>query len=176
MAKYQADFGLSAYDAAQLCDEKATAVYFESVIALTTNYKAAANWIIGPIRQQLNELGLSIESFSLTPEYLVQLIQLVENGKVSFSLASSKLLTSVINENISPITLAESLNLIQIQDTSELENYIQQVLNAMPDKVAAYKKGKKGLIGLFVGEVKKQSKGKADPKLVTELIEKKLNN
>ena len=175
MQHYQTVYQLSAYDAAQLCDEKATADYFESVIALTSHYKAAANWIIGPIRQQLNETGSSFDECKLLPQILVELINLVEDGKVSFSQASSKLLPVIMQNNSSPAELAASLNLIQVQDAAELENWVTTVIHQMPEKVAEYQKGKKGLIGLFVGEVKKLSRGKADPKLVTNLLEKKLN-
>ena len=173
--KYQTHYGLGEYDAKQLCDEKATADYFESVIQHTTQYKAVANWLLGPIRQYLNEVVISIETFTLKPVILADLIKLVEDGKVSFSVASSRILPVVIAENRSPLSVAENLNLLQVSDTNELETWITAALEAMPDKVAEYKKGKKGLIGLFVGEVKKRSQGKADPKIVTQLLEQKLN-
>ncbi|GAC1538268.1 MAG: hypothetical protein NVS3B15_18160 [Sediminibacterium sp.] len=79
-------------------------------------------------------------------------------------------------DNRPPLAVAESMNLIQVSDTQELEAWVTQALEKMPDKVTEYKKGKKGLIGLFVGEVKKLSKGKADPKLVTQLLEKALGH
>lgn len=176
VAKYQSELGLNAYDARQLCDEKETADYFSSVIPHTTQYKAAANWILGPIRQHLNETGKSFADGKLTPAVLAELIKLVEDGKVNFSVASSKLLPAVIAGNGSPLALAEKMNLIQVSDTGELETWINEALQSMPDKVTEYKKGKKGLIGLFVGEVKKRSKGKADPKIVTQLLEQHLNN
>lgn len=74
------------------------------------------------------------------------------------------------------MAIAEKLNLLQVSDSNELETWVNGALESMPDKVAEYKKGKKGLIGLFVGEVKKRSQGKADPKIVTQLLEQKLNN
>ncbi len=174
-AKYQTTFGLNDYDASQLCDEKITAAYFESVIPFTTHYKALTNWILGPLRQYLNETGLTFESISLTPNILAELINLVEDGKVSFSAASSKILPLLFTDNRPPIIIAEQLELVQTSDTTELENWVNQVIEAMPDKISEYQKGKKGLIGLFVGEVKKRSKGKADPKLVTQILEQKLN-
>jgi aspartyl-tRNA(Asn)/glutamyl-tRNA(Gln) amidotransferase subunit B len=173
--KYETQFGLSNYDAAQLCDEKETAAYFESVVEHTGNYKATANWLLGPVRQYLNESNLSFANFTLQPNMLAELIKLVGDGKVSFSAASSKILPVVIRENISPLSVAENLNLLQVNDAGELETWVTDTLTAMPDKVAEYKKGKKGLIGLFVGEVKKRSGGKADPKMVTGLLEQKLN-
>lgn len=174
-AKYQTTFGLNDYDASQLCDEKITAAYFESVTHYTTHYKAITNWILGPLRQYLNETGLTFESILLTPNTLAELINLVEDSKVSFSAASSKILPLLFTDNRPPIIIAEQLELVQTSDTTELENWVNQVIEAMPDKISEYQKGKKGLIGLFVGEVKKRSKGKADPKLVTQLLEQKLN-
>ncbi len=175
ISKYQSQYGLSEYDARQLCDEKATADYFTAVIEFTTYYKAAANWILGPVRQYINEKGTSFDTVTIQPAILADLIKLVEDGKVSFSVASSKILPVVMEKNESPLLIAGNMNLIQVSDTNELEIWITGALEAMPDKVTEYKKGKKGLIGLFVGEVKKRSKGKADPKIVTQLLEKKLN-
>lgn len=173
--KYQTELGLSEYDARQLCDEKATADYFELVIGYTSLYKAAANWILGPIRQWLNEAGMGFTELTLQPVILADLVKLVEEGKVNFSVASSKILPVLMKEGGSPSGIAESMNLIQVSNSSDLEAWISSALESMPDKVAEYKKGKKGLIGLFVGEVKKRSQGKADPKIVTQLLEQKLS-
>ncbi len=175
-AVYQKQYGLNEYDAGQLCEDRAIADYFESVINHTTNYKAVANWILGPIRQYCNESETTFESIQLDPALVAEMIKLIEEGKVGFSVASSRLLPVMIKENRSPMTIAEELNLVQVSDTGELENWIKEALEAMPEKVAEYKKGKKGLIGLFVGEVKKRSKGKADPKMVTQLLAQKLND
>ena len=172
---YEKELGLSLYDAHQLTEELATALYFDAVIQHTKNYKAVANWILGPIRQWLHEHHSSIDQFSLSPEKLAGLLALVEEGKVNFSIASSKILPALIaDQNQNALAIAEALNLLQVSDSSELEKWIEEVISKMPDKVAEYKKGKKGLIGLFVGEVKKLSKGKADPKVVTSLLEQAL--
>ncbi len=173
--KYQREYGLSEYDASQLCDEKYTSDYFQSIIPFTQHYKAIANWIVGPIRNYLNENNSSFEEINLTPQTFAELIKLVEDGKVSFSVASSRILPVLMKENKSPIRIAEELNLLQVSDNNQIEIWVNEVIAKMPDKVIEYKKGKKGLIGLFVGEVKKISKGKADPKVVTTLLEQKLN-
>jgi len=173
---YQQAFALSEYDAAQLCEERATADYFDAVIAHTNNYKAVVNWMTGPIRQYLNEQDSSFEHMGLLPSRLAALISIIDEGKVNFSIASSKLLPVLMKQDIEPLELAEQLNLLQVGDADELNIWVQEVIAAMPDKVAEYKKGKKGLIGLFVGEVKKRSKGKADPKKVTDLLQQILNN
>ena len=174
--KYEKELGLSLYDAHQLSEELATSQYFEAVIQHTKNYKAVANWILGPIRQWLHEHHSSIDQLRLIPEKFADLLNLVDDGKVNFSIASSKILPALIEDgNQSALAIAESMNLIQVSDSNELEKWIEEVIAKMPDKVAEYKKGKKGLIGLFVGEVKKLSKGKADPKVVTNLLEQALH-
>ncbi len=176
MQKYQDILGLSEYDATQLCLEKEIVDYYNTVIKYTNNYKAAANWMNGPVKQYLNANKITIIEFPLAPERLADLLNLVEEGKVNFSVASTRILHELINtKELNALQLAARLNLIQVSDSNELETWINITLNKMPDKVKEYKKGKKGLIGLFVGEVKKQSKGKADPKMVTELLEQKLN-
>ena len=176
MQKYQYEFGLSEYDAAQLCMEKDIADYYEALIAYTNNYKAAANWVNGPVKQYLNENKLTFNDLSLQPEQLAGLLKLVEDGKVNFSIASTKVLPVLIAaKNKNALQVATELNVLQVSDSNEVESWINMALDKMPDKIKEYRKGKKGLIGLFVGEVKKISKGKADPKIVTELLEQKLN-
>jgi aspartyl-tRNA(Asn)/glutamyl-tRNA(Gln) amidotransferase subunit B len=123
----------------------------------------------------LNEQGASFETFALPANILAALIDLVDSGKVNFSVASAKLLPALLESPGDPLALAEKMNLIQVSDSAELETWVTGALESMPDKVSEYKKGKKGLIGLFVGEVKKRSKGKADPRIVTQLLEEKLN-
>lgn len=174
--QFKEQFGLSEYDASQLCDEKATADYFLATAKYSTNYKAIANWMLGPLKQLLNDSNASFGTINLKPQTLASLIKIVDDGKVNFSVASSKLLPVLMESNQEPLVLAEELNLVQVSDSNDLEAWIDTVISQMPDKVAEFKKGKKGLIGLFVGEVKKISKGKADPKVVTDLLQQKLNN
>jgi aspartyl-tRNA(Asn)/glutamyl-tRNA(Gln) amidotransferase subunit B len=172
--QFQQSFGLTVYDANNLCTDKATADYFLEVIKYSTHYKAIANWMLGPIKQQLNESAKDFSTLQLLPQTLAELITIVEGGKVNFSVASSKILPELMNGKINPLAIAEAMNLLQTSDTKELEIWIDAALEGMPDKIAEYKKGKKGLIGLFVGEVKKISNGKADPKMVTALLQEKL--
>ena len=175
--KYTSQLQLPEYDARVISDDKETAGYFEKLIRETTNYKGAANWLLGPVRSGLNEKGLSLKDFPVTPGTLARLIDLVEQGKLSFSMASSRILPVLIAEpSREPAEIAVSLNLLQSSDTDEIAAWVEQALAKMPDKVTEYKKGKKGLIGLFVGEVKKLSKGKADPRLTNQLLLEKLDN
>ena len=169
--KYQ----LPEYDAGVLTEEKEFADYFEKIIAHTSNYKAASNWMLGPVKSYLNEHSISISNFSLPPSSVADLIQLNDDGKVNFSTASSAIFPALINEpGKTASEIAVQKNLIQDADENEIINWVDQVLKNMPEKVSEYRKGKKGLLGLFVGEVKKVSRGKADPKLTNEILLQKL--
>lgn len=173
---FKNEYGLSEYDSSQLTSSKEIALFFLATAKETNNYKAIANWITGPIKQYLNENNLELNQQCLTCSQLASLIQLTEKGSVNFSQAAVRILPLLMKDNsIHPKQLAEELKLIQTNAKEEIETWVNAVLSSMPDKVSEYKKGKKGLIGLFVGEVKKISKGKADPKTVTELLQEKLN-
>lgn len=175
LAILQNTYQLNEYDASQLCEEKSIAEFFEATAQFCKQYKMIANWILGPIKQLLNEQQKIINELGLSAKSLADTIQLIESGKINFSAAASKLLPALLNNEKDPLDLATTLNLLQTSDSGELEEWVNKAIEMMPDKVQAYQKGKKGLIGLFVGEVKKMSKGKADPKIVTQLLEQKLN-
>lgn len=175
--RYTRELQLPEYDARVIADDKDSAGYFERLISHTSSYKAAANWMLGPVRSALNERNIHWKEVPVPPENLAALIKLVEEGRVSFSIAAERIFPAMMQEpGRQPLDTALSLNLLQSSDTSEIAAWIEQALAGMPDKVSEYKKGKKGLIGLFVGEVKKLSKGKADPKLTNQLLLEKLEN
>jgi aspartyl-tRNA(Asn)/glutamyl-tRNA(Gln) amidotransferase subunit B len=175
VARYTRELQLSEYDARVIADEKELADYFEQITTHSTNYKAAANWMLGPIKSWLNETGESITALPVQPATIASLIALIDSNQVNFSVASTKIFGALLKEpGKQPLQIASELNLLQDSDEGNVAAWIEEVLNKMPDKVAEYKKGKKGLIGLFVGEVKKVSKGKADPKLTNDILLKKL--
>jgi aspartyl-tRNA(Asn)/glutamyl-tRNA(Gln) amidotransferase subunit B len=175
--QYQEQDGLSAYDALQLTEERTLSDLFQRVAATTPYKKQLANFLIGPVRSYLSEHSETWTDVAITNENWHQLLELVAEGKIGFSLAVQKLLDPMLsNKAIDPIVLANELNLIQNADNQEIQNWINQVIHSMPDKAEEYRKGKKGLIGLFVGEVKKISKGKANPQKTTELLQLTLNN
>ena len=175
-AAWKVAFGLSAYDTEQLCEHKGEADFFIKLTQQTKHYKAAANWMIGPIRAYLNETALGYSDIEGSLPYLVELFNLVEAGQLNFSVASNKVFKAVMEQPQSPSEYAKANNLIQTQSSESIANWIDEVLSANPEKVAEYKKGKKGLIGLFVGEVKRKSKGTADPQKTTQLLEQKLSS
>jgi aspartyl-tRNA(Asn)/glutamyl-tRNA(Gln) amidotransferase subunit B len=175
IGRYTEKYNLSRYDAEVITDDRETADYFESLILLSPFYKAVANWLLGPVKSYLNENSISISSFPLKPAVMASLIELVEDGQVHFSTASSKIFPELISGTASdPLEIATRLNLIQTDDEVQILEWVNQAMDKMPEKVLEYKKGKKGLLGLFVGEVKKISKGKADPLLTNQLLIRKL--
>jgi aspartyl-tRNA(Asn)/glutamyl-tRNA(Gln) amidotransferase subunit B len=175
IAQYMLQWQLPEYDARVITDEKEMADYFEQITRHTTNYKAAANWMLGPVKSWLNENSRGINDFPLQPPTIAALVALIDSGQVSFSVASTRLFTALLNNpGAAPADLAKQLNLLQDSNENNVAAWIEEVLNRMPEKVEEYRKGKKGLIGLFVGEVKKVSKGKADPKLTNDILLKKL--
>ncbi|MDN4164397.1 Asp-tRNA(Asn)/Glu-tRNA(Gln) amidotransferase subunit GatB [Cytophagales bacterium LB-30] len=174
--KFTKQYGLSEYDALVLTDTKEVALYYDELCSLTKNYKAASNWIMGPVKSYLNELTLSIEEFPVKPAQLADLIALIDANKVSFSVASQKIYPELTKGTTkSALEIAEDLNLIQVGDQDFIQQVVDEVLAANPAKVQEYKDGKKGLLGMFMGEVMKKSKGKADPKLASELLAKSLD-
>ncbi len=173
--KYIQTHGLFAYDADRICENKDDANYYEMLAARTGNYKSTANWIIGPIKNYCNENNVGIKDFSVDMEKVAALINFTETGKIHFNVASTKLLLAMIADTAaSPESLAVSMNLLQENDIGEIEKWINETLDSMPEKIKEYKSGKKGLIGLFAGQVKKLSKGKADMEAVTKMLEEKL--
>ncbi len=174
--KYREDFQLPVYDAHIICGDKSQANYFEEIIKHTTHYKAAVNWLMGPIKSYLNDHGIELDEFRLKPEKIAALIQLVDEGKVNFSIASTKILMAlIVDPGKTPLQIATELNLLQESDSGSVAEWVDKVITKMPDKVKEYRSGKKGLIGLFAGEVKKLSKGKADMQVVNKLLAEKLN-
>ena len=174
--RFTKTYQLSEYDSRQLAEEKSMSSFYENIIKYTNNYKAAANWMLGPIRSNLNDSGSEIENFAVAPAAIATIINLIDKGKISFSVASAKLLPELIrNRGSEPEQLMVDLNLVQTSETDVVLQWVNEALNNLPEKVIEYKKGKKGLLGLFVGEVKKISKGKADPKIVNDLLIEKLN-
>jgi aspartyl-tRNA(Asn)/glutamyl-tRNA(Gln) amidotransferase subunit B len=185
--KYIDEFQLSEYDANVLTEERAFSDYFEKLIStppspqsgegLGVRYKSAANWMLGPVKSWLNENSKEISEFPINPEQLASVIDMVDAGKISFSTASTKLFSQLLeNPENDPESVAIELNLIQQSDLSAIGPIVDGVLEKFADKVLEYKKGKKGLLALFVGEVMKQSKGKADPRITNELLLEKLKS
>ncbi|KRO64582.1 MAG: glutamyl-tRNA amidotransferase [Cryomorphaceae bacterium BACL11 MAG-121015-bin20] len=172
--KFTKEFGLSEYDATILVDEKGIALYYNELCNFTKNYKSAANFVNGSIKSYLNENALDISDFSISPARMASLITIVDDGKVSNTVATSKVFFEMLKTDDDAEKIATDNNWIQESNSDALGEYIAQAIAKYPEKVTEYKSGKKGLIGLFMGEVMQLSKGQADPKLANQLLRTEL--
>jgi len=174
--KFISVYNLPAYDAQVLTDSKEMALYFEEVCKHTTNFKAASNWMMGPVKSWLNDSNLLANQLPISPAVLAQIITLIDEGKLNFAVASQKLFPELLQNPLkSPLEIAQQLNLIQDSNEDSIMPVVEAVIQQFPEKVEEYKKGKKAIISMFMGEVMKRTKGKADPKLATELLIKKMS-
>lgn len=174
--KFTQTYGLSHYHANVLTSEKEIALFFENTCEqLPSHPKAVANWILGPIKSYLNEHKINLQDFPLTPSALACLIKMVVGGTLGFSTASQNLFPALLKEpTADPQQLANKLGLIPTKDVSHIKGWVDEVITAYSDKVAAYQAGKKGLLGFFVAQVLQKSQKKADPKAVATLLKEKL--
>jgi aspartyl-tRNA(Asn)/glutamyl-tRNA(Gln) amidotransferase subunit B len=173
--KFTKEFGLSDYDANNLTDLKGIALYFNELVSYTKHYKAAANWMMGSIKSYLNEHAITIEQYPIKPETIAQLIALIDEGKISNAAATQKLFPELmIHPTETPLNIAQRLDIIQSNDAGALQELVNQALAKYPEKITEYKNGKTSLLGLFVGEVMKMGKGKADPKMANQLVKEAL--
>ena len=175
--KYINEFKLPEYDAHVITDSKEMASYFEELCKRTKNFKAASNWLMGPVKSYLNENSILADQFPIKPEGLASLISLIDDGKISFTIASQRIFPELIKSpGKSAYELAQLLNLVQDSNQDSIMPIIEEVIKEFPLKVEEYRKGKKGIISMFMGEVMKRSKGKADPKMTNTLLTKKLTD
>jgi len=174
--RYVEEYGLPMYDAEQLTEDRYLSDIFDQLTYATIYRKQLANFLLGPVRAHLNEISAEWNELRFEPNNWNKLLELVASGRLGFSVAVQKILPVLLtDEQVDPVILANQLDLLQDADEDEIGGWVKQVLASMPDKVEEYRKGKKGLIGLFVGEVKKVSKGKADPKVTTTKINELLH-
>ncbi|MEQ9667587.1 Asp-tRNA(Asn)/Glu-tRNA(Gln) amidotransferase subunit GatB [Coleofasciculus sp. G2-EDA-02] len=170
---YESEYGLSAYDARVLTEDKLVAEYFEAVVTANANPKQTANWVMGDIAAYLNTEKLTITEIALKPLILAELIQLIEDNTISGKIAK-EILPELLSKGGSAKEIAESRGLIQISDVTQLEAIIDEVIAANPKELEQYRNGKTKLQGFFVGQVMKKTSGRANPKLTNQILGKKL--
>ena len=173
--KFITNFKLSKYDATIIVEDKKTALFYDELCNYTKNYKAAANFLNGTIKSYLKENAITIENLNIGAKKIADLILLIDENKISNSIATAKIFPILVKSNLNPKEIADKNNWIQESDSNTLIILIDQVINKYPEKTEEYRSGKKGLLGLFMGEVMKLSKGKADPKLTNKLLREKLD-
>jgi len=173
--KFTQKYALSAYDAGILTETKEMAAYFEAVLEHCPHAKMVANFMINTVKSHLNDQSINIQEANIPPQQLGAIIKLVVADKVSLQAAQKKLFPSFVKDTTqTPEDLAQSLGLIMEKDDNFVLEVIEKVLNQHPDKVKAYKSGKKNLFGMFMGQIMRASGGKIDPKAGKKLLEAKL--
>jgi aspartyl-tRNA(Asn)/glutamyl-tRNA(Gln) amidotransferase subunit B len=171
--RYENELGLSPYDARVLTDDRSMTEYFEAVVTAGASAKPAANWIMGDISAYLNNEKLSIAEIPLQPEQLAEMITLIEDNTISNKIAKD-ILPDLLTKGGSPKAIVEKKGLVQVSDPKVIEAAIDKVIASNPDELEKYRGGKTKLLGFFVGQVMKETGGKADPKLTNQLLQKKL--
>jgi len=171
--RFISDFSLPVYDAEILTQTKSLANYYESVISITDDYKTASNWVISEVLAVVNEKKIDISDFPITALNLGKLINLIKAGTISGKIAK-EVFALMLQDNSDPGQIVKDKNLVQISDTSEIEPIIQKIIESNPAQVQEYLAGKEKVFGFFVGQVMKETRGKANPKLVNEILRKML--
>ena len=175
-ARFTGEYKLGEYDASILTESKEVADYFLSVCEHTSNYKAAANWVMGAVKGWVNSNATHIGKFPIAAATIADLIASIDEGTINFSVAEQKVFPKLLENPTQKVgEIIQEQNLALMDDDGALQKWIDEVLVEFPEKVADYKSGKTNLIGLFIGQVKKKSGGKADPKKTSQLLAKALN-
>ena len=173
--RFVQQYGISQYDARVLTLTAATARYFEQVAKACGNPKGAANWVQGELMGALNASGRDVETSPVDADRLGELVALIDNGTLSGKLAK-EVFAKMFSSGKSAEEIVEAESLRQISDTSELEGIISEILGSFPKQVAQYQGGKKGVIGFFVGQVMRATRGQANPRMVNELLRDALDD
>lgn len=172
-ARYISDFGLSFYDAKFLTGDRQYALFFEECMKIYKNAKAVANWLMGDFSALLNKESLNLNESKINAEKLVKMLELIDSGKISSKIAKS-VFEEMFYKGTDPVEIIAGRGLEQISDEEELEIIIDEVIKNNPGPVAQLKEGKEKAIGFLVGQVMEHTKGKANPRLVNEIILKKI--
>jgi aspartyl-tRNA(Asn)/glutamyl-tRNA(Gln) amidotransferase subunit B len=171
--RYMEELGLSEHDTTVLTDTVEMARFFDKTTELTTNAKAAANWIMGDISAYLKENKINLEDTKLTPEALAEMIDMVDKGIITNAIAK-KLVINLFEKGGSARKMVEEQGLSVISNENEILDIVKKVIAANPGEVEKYKGGKTQVIGFFVGQVMKETRGKADPAIVNKLFKDEL--
>ena len=175
--KFTNELNLSSYDTLVLLEQKEIALYFLDILNYTTNYKSAANWVMVNIKSHLNQQAKTIEEFKIKPAFIGELIRLIDENKITHSLASQKVFPKMIEHPTeSPGSIAEKYNWISQSNEDDLSAIIIQIFKDNPEETKRLKEGEKKLTGFFMGQIMKATKGTADPKMTATLINQLIVN
>ena len=173
--RYMKEFGLSSEDAVFMTNDKATADYFEAAVDAGADPKACVNWLMGEFASQLSTDGIEIAKAPVSAENLAALLKLISKGTISGKIAK-KVFATMWKEGGNPEEIVKAQGLVQISDTAELSKLVDEVIGKNPKAVEDFKAGKKKAVGALVGQIMKATKGKANPRVINELLNKKLQS
>jgi len=171
--RYSTELGLSIYDARVLTDESSMATYFEKVVNEGGAAKSSANWITGDLAAYINSNRLTFDQLHFQPSELAEMLKMIDTGEISGKIAK-EILPELLSKGGSPKQLVQDRGLGMIGDPKVIEEIIDQLILKHPNEVESFRSGKKKLLGFFVGQLMKETKGKADPKLANQILNKKL--
>ena len=166
---------LPEYDAEILTQSKDIADYYEKVITVTDDYKSASNWVMGDVLKVINEKKIDIKDFLVSAENLAELINIINDNTISSKIAK-EIFPEMLKENKKPLEIVKSKNLLQITDTTAIAGVIDNVLSNFPNEVEEFLNGKEKVFGFFIGKIMQETKGKANPKIVNELLREKISS
>jgi aspartyl-tRNA(Asn)/glutamyl-tRNA(Gln) amidotransferase subunit B len=168
-------FKLPEYDAEILTQTRDIADYYEKVAALTDDYKSASNWVMGDVLRVINEKKIDIKNFSISADNLAELINIINDNTISGKIAK-EIFPEMVDENKKPLEIVKAKNLIQITDTKSIGILIDRVLSNFPSEVEEFLNGKEKVFGFFIGKIMQETKGKANPKIVNEILREKISS
>jgi len=174
LSRFQAQYGLPAYDAKILCGDPALADYFELCARDYKEYKKLSNWFLGELLRLFKEEGGLVSTLKFTPSQFISLLNSVDRGEISTN-SGKEVFAAMFRTGKDPAAIISEKGLAQVSDTAQLETVVDEVIAKNPDEVQKYKAGKAQVFGFFVGQVMRAMKGRANPALVNELLKKKLN-
>lgn len=172
--RFISSFKLPEYDAEILTQSRDIADYYEKVADMTTDYKSASNWVMGDVLKVINEKKIDIKDFSISADNLAELINIINDNTISGKIAK-EIFPEMLKENKTPLEIVKSKNLLQITDTTEIAGIIDNVLSNFPNEIEEYLNGKEKVFGFFIGKIMKETQGKANPKIVNELLREKIS-
>ena len=174
-ARLMQEKGLQDYDAELIVSSKKMANYFDEAAKECTDAKGVANWMLGDVSAYLNNEGVEIDKFPISPKHLGEMVNLINKGVLSSKLAK-KVFAEMLKADKAPADLVKELGLEQVSDTGALQAMVDEVIAANPQSVADFKAGKDRAVGFLVGQIMKQTRGKANPKMVNKLLNQELQS
>jgi aspartyl-tRNA(Asn)/glutamyl-tRNA(Gln) amidotransferase subunit B len=172
--RFISSFKLPEYDAEILTQSRDIADYYEKVTDKTDDYKSASNWVMGDVLKVINEKKIDIKDFSISADNLAELINIINDNTISGKIAK-EIFPEMLRENKKPLEIVKSKNLLQITDTTAIAGIIDDVLSKFPNEVQEFLTGKEKIFGFFIGKIMKETQGKANPKIVNELLREKIS-